>query len=291
MRSTFMLTLCFLLLIACGASAQLPPLPQVQVALVDMEGRRTPIGQLPISVFAPRVSPDGKELLYDDQVDGQLWVAKLADFASKRRVGSGNSRGPYWSIDGKRIFFITDFEREEALFWRAADGSGTPEFLSKPVRAPESRSPQNILSFITLGTAGDYDIWTLNLATKERTPFYGIPRSAQHSSHFSPDGKWIAYASAETGRLEVYVRAFAASSPPVQVSRNGGEHPLWSPDQKTLYFDVNHRMYATSISTGPTFTASTPRELPILGFVQGPLRRQYDLMPDGKQFLMMFNTP
>jgi Tol biopolymer transport system component len=287
MRSTLILALCFLLLMACGAAAQFT-LPQVQVALVDMEGKRTPVGQLPISVFAPRVSPDGKEVLYDDQLDGQLWVAKLSDFASKRRVGNGNSRGPYWSIDGKHIFYITDYEREEALFWRAADGTGTPEFLSKPVRAPESRSPQNILSFITLGSAGDYDIWTLNLTTKERTTFYGVTGSAQHSSHFSPDGKWIAYASAESGRLEVYVRSFPPSTPPVQVSRNGGEHPLWSPDQKTLYFDVNRRMYAAAITTSPTGTASAPKELPIQGFVQGPLRRQYDLTPDGKQFLMMF---
>ena len=110
----------------------------------------------------------------------------------------------------------------------------------------------------------------------------------QTDARLSPDGRWIAYVSAESGRLEVYVRPFPAGTPAVQVSHNGGGHPLWSPDQKELYFDNNGRMFAVSINTVPTFTAAAPRELPIQGFVQGPLRRQYDLTPDGKQFLMLF---
>jgi Tol biopolymer transport system component len=261
-----------------------------QLALVDREGHRTVLGTVPGRTFAPRVSPDGKEVVFDTQDDSQLWIAKLSDVGAKRRLSTGGSnRGPLWSADGKRIFYITDYQNEEALFWRAADGSGTPEFLSKPVRAPESRSPQNaLLSFITLKSGGDYDVWTYSLTTKQRTPLIVVPGTPQHSSHFSPDGKWIAYVSAETGQLEVYVRPFPAGTPAVRISRSGGGHPLWSPDQKELFFDNSSRMYATAINASGPFTAATPKELPIQGFIQGPLRRQYDLMPDGKQFLMMF---
>lgn len=268
------------------------PQSSLQLMLVDHSGRRTPVGSVPAATFAPRVSPDGREVIFDTQDDGQLWIAKLTDLASKRKLSTGGSnRGPLWSGDGKRIFYITDDGNQEALFWRAADGSGVPELLTEPARAPESWSPQaSLLSFITLNVGGDYDVWTYSVETKRRNPFVVVPGTPQHSSHFSSDGKWLAYVSAETGRLEVYVRPFPAGEPHVQVSRSGGGHPLWSPDQKELYFDNNSRMFVVDINAATTFVAGTPKELPIQGFVQGPLRRQYDLMPDGKQFLMLFRN-
>lgn len=144
------------------------------------------------------------------------------------------------------------------------------------------------LSYITLRAGGDYDVWTYSSTTKHVTPFVVMPGTAQHSSHFSPDGRWIAYASAETGRLEIYVRPFPAGTPAVRVTSGGGEHPLWSPDQRELFFDVGGRLFAVPIKVEPSFSAGNPVALPITGYIQGPLRRQYDLMPDGKQFLMMF---
>jgi Tol biopolymer transport system component len=262
----------------------------IQLVLIDREGHRTPVGALPPATFAPRISPDGQEIVFDTQNDGQLWIAKLSDVATKRQLSTeGTNRGPMWSGDGKRILYITDYQGAEALFWRATDGTGTPELLTTPARAPESWSPRTPgFSFITLAAAGDYDIWTFALADKRRVPFANIPGSPQHSSHYSPDGRWIAYVSAETGRLEVYVRPAAGPDAAIQVSKNGGGHPLWSPDQKELYFDNAGQMFAVEISAEPSFRAATPVALPISGFIQGPLRRQYDLMPDGKHFLMMF---
>jgi eukaryotic-like serine/threonine-protein kinase len=264
--------------------------PGVQLVLVDREGHRTPVGPLPAATFAPRISPDGLEVVFDTQNDGNIWIAKVSDIEAQRRLTSeGINRGPMWSGDGKRILYITDDRGEEALFWRAADGTGTAELLTKPARAPESWSPRSPgFSFITLAAAGDYDVWTFSLSDKRRVAFANISGSPQHSSHYSPDGRWIAYVSAETGRLEVYVRPAVGSDAAVQVSKTGGGHPLWSPDQKELYFDNGGQMYAVAITTSPSFKAAAPAALPITGFIQGPLRRQYDLMPDGKHFLMMF---
>jgi eukaryotic-like serine/threonine-protein kinase len=262
----------------------------IQLVLVDREGHRTPVGTLPQATFAPRISPDGQEIVFDTQNDGQLWIAKLSDVAARRRLSmEGSNRGPMWSGDGKRILYITDDQGAEALYWRAADGTGTPELLTKPARAPESWSPRTPgFSFITLAAAGDYDVWTFSLTDKRRVAFANIPGSPQHSSHYSPDGRWIAYVSAETGRLEVYVRPAVGTDAAVQVTKTGGGHPLWSPDQKELYFDNAGQMFVVAVSTEPSFKAATPVALPISGFIQGPLRRQYDLMPDGKHFLMMF---
>ncbi len=284
------LTLCVLLALLAVASQNLSLQLDNQLTLVDRAGARTPVGPVPGRTFAPRISPDGSEVVFDTQDDGALWIAKLSNVAAKRKLSTGGSnRGPVWSVDGKRILYITDYQNEEALYWRAADGTGTPEQLARPVRAPESLSPKGTeLSFITLMPGGDYDVFTFSFETKQKTPFIVVPGSPQHSSHFSPDGKWIAYVSAQTGRLEVFVRPFPAGTPAVQVTTSGGEHPQWSPDQKELFFDSGNRMYAVAISTDRAFTAATPVALPITGFIQGPLRRQYDLMPDGKHFLMMF---
>jgi len=262
----------------------------VQLDLVDREGHRTPVGPMPAATFAPRISPDGLEVVFDTQDDGSLWIAKLSDITAKRQLTTeGINRGPMWSGDGKRILYITDDQGAEALFWRPADGTGTTELLTKPARAPESWSPRSPgFSFITLGSAGDYDVWTFSLSDRRRAVFANIPGSPQHSSHYSPDGLWIAYVSSETGRLEVYIRPSVGAGTAVQVTKAGGGHPLWSPDQKELYFDNGGQMYAIAITTEPSFKAEAPVALPITGFIQGPLRRQYDLMPDGKHFLMMF---
>jgi serine/threonine-protein kinase len=261
-----------------------------QLTLVDRAGMRTPVGPVPARTFAPRISTDGSEVVFDTQDDGAVWIAKLSNVAAKRKLSTGGSnRGPIWSADGKRILYITDYQNEEALYWRAADGTGTPEQLARPVRAPESLSPMGKeLSFITLMPGGDYDVWTYSFSTKQKMPFVVVPGSPQHSSHFSPDGKWIAYVSAQTGRLEVWVRPVPSGTPAVQVTTTGGEHPQWSPDQKELFFDSNDHMYAVAINTERGFTAAAPVALPITGFIQGSLRRQYDLMQDGKHFLMMF---
>jgi len=260
------------------------------LVLVDRTGRRTLIGVLPGSTFAPRISPNGRDIVFDTSDDGVIWIAPLSDVASRRRLTtSGRNRGPLWSGDGQRILYVTDFDREEALFWRPADGSGMPELLLKPVRAPESWSTAlQRFSFITLKEAGDYDVFTYSIGEKRATPFVTIPGSPQHSSSFSPDGRWIAYASGETGRLEVYVQPALGRGKSVQVTKNGGGHPLWSADRKELFFDNNGQMFMVSIRTQPALTIEEPVALPITGFVQGPLRRQYDLMPDGSAFLMLF---
>jgi serine/threonine-protein kinase len=281
-------------LLATGilTTAQGPPARrELQLTLVDREGRRTALGSVPGSTFAPRVSPDGRAVTFDTNDDGSIWVATLSDIASRRRLTTeGRNRGPMWSGDGKRILYVTDHEGAETLFWRLSDGSGTAELLTKPARAPESWPPgQRLFSFITFKQGGDYDIWTYSLDSRRPVVSVAVPGSPQHSSQFSPDGRWMAYVSGETGRLEVYVRRTTVEGAAIQVTTSGGGHPVWSPDQKELFFDNSGRMFVVSINpASPAFLTGQPRELPITGFLQGPLRRQFDLMPDGKHFLMLF---
>jgi serine/threonine-protein kinase len=121
------------------------------------------------------------------------------------------------------------------------------------------------------------------------TPLVDRPDSDQHSSRLSPDGRWIAYSSNETGRQEVWLEPVPTSGKRYRMTQSGGRHPLWSPDGRSLYFDQDGRMWRVALFLGAeTPKASEPKGLPIRGFQQGELRRQFDLLPDGRRFLMLF---
>lgn len=255
---------------------------QVRLVLVDLEGRQTPVGSLPARTFAIRVSPDGKRLTYD--ANGAVWVADLSNVDAPRQLAAG--RFPLWSADGERIVFAAGPTVSEALFIQRADGSDMAERISDG-RSPESWSaPNQTMSFIKFGTY--YTTWAYSLKDKKTVSVFDTPGVNQHSSMFSPDGKWIAYASTETGRFEVFVRPFPLTDAKFQITKDGGGHPLWSPDGKEIFVDKGGQIFAVGVQTSGTFSASPPVALPVMGFIQGVARRQYDLMPDGKRFLMMF---
>jgi Tol biopolymer transport system component len=286
-----------------GTMAYLPlPSNDVQLAYVDMKGVQTPAGLIPASTFAPRLSPDGKQATFDaydpQSMSYGIYVDDLANQRLRKLKAQGrDSRFSIWSPDGRAIIYISNPAAESSMYWQPADGSGTPERLLEYARAPEFWSAANrFLSFITLKTGAntaDYDIWTYSFETKKASPLIEIPKSAQHSSRFSPDGRWIAYISDETGRHEVFVQPFPLTGAKHQVTKNGGGHPLWSPDGKQLFFDKDQHMFSIQVQTQPAFSAGAPAALPIAGFIQAPgnNRRQYDITPDGKQFLMMFPMP
>jgi len=217
-------------------------LPQRQLAFVDFDGKMKPIRNVPASIFGPRISPDGKQVAYRD--GGAVWIVDLTRDAVPRRLTTEPGEGPIWSPDGLRIAYISIFNGQEALFWRKADGSGAAEMLVDRARAPEHWSAVNqVFSFITLvgpsGDGGDYDIWTYSPQTKKATPLIVLPPSAQSGSRFSPDGKWIAYESNESGRAEIYVEPLPRTGQRFRITKNGGSRPLWSLDSSKLYFDNN----------------------------------------------------
>ena len=109
-----------------------------------------------------------------------------------------------------------------------------------------------------------------------------MPRAAQ----FSPDGKWIAYQSAESGNLEVYLAPFPGPGPRIPVSAGGGESPIWSPDGSELFYTRGNRLMAVSITRGATLSVSAPRVL-FEGRFRGNLNTvtPFDISPDGRRFI------
>src|SRR5262249_7984440 len=143
------------------------------------------------------------------------------------------------------------------------------------------------ISFITLNN-GDYDVWRYSMTDKKATPLIQLAGSSQHSSRASPDERWLAYVSDETGRFEVYVQPLPTTGAKFQITKEGGEHPVWSPDGHELVYNRGDRLFSIPIKTEPTISAGAPAPLPITGFIQAAGRRQFDITTDGKQFLMLF---
>jgi Tol biopolymer transport system component len=271
--------------------------PDYELAYVDFNGIRKTIASVPYSVFAPRISPNGKMLAIDtdEGPDSAVYLMDLPGPSTMRRFTmKGENHYPIWSADGLRLLFISVRNGQPAIYSQAITGVGDAERLTETARAPESYSAVNqMLSYITLNTSGgnaDYDVWTYSFRDKKSAPLIQIKNSAQHSSRFSPDGKWIAYVSDESGRLETYVQPFPTNGTKIQITKNGGGHPLWSPDEKELYFDNANRLFKVAIQTTPKFAVGETVETAIKGFTEGPgnNRRQYDITPDGKSFIMMF---
>lgn len=273
---------CALFAVALTSAAAQQALPVFDLALIDRTGAITRIGKLPPGTFAPRLAPDGRQVVFDT-ADGSLWIASLAELGAPRRFGAG--RFPMWSADGQRLLFMSPTGTQ--LWWQAADGSGAPELIADNARAPEFWSnAAGVVTYITLNGASDYDIWTFSPAGRSSRPLIARATTAEMSSRLSPDGKWLAYQTNESGTFAAYVEPYPPNGSRTRVS-SGGERPVWSPDGREIFYDHNNMLYAVPVQTSPAVRVGQPVPLPVKGFVQGTGRRLWDLTPDGKQFLVM----
>jgi Tol biopolymer transport system component len=263
-----------------------------ELTLVDVNGTRKVLGPLPASVFAPRISPDGKRIAFEtrDPDAGRLWVAEMSNVAERRalpKTSAPMNWAPMWTPDGERLLFLASGDRPDAVYWRRADGSGEAEHLVDARSAEGWNGGGSVLRFLTLTGNRDYGISLLDMKSRTITPLIDLPGSAQHSSAVSPDGRWIAYASNETGRYEVWLEPLPRTTVRYRITSEGGSHPLWLPDGRSIYFDRDRQLFQLALNMDGPAPSGKPVPLPIKGFAQGEFRRQFDLMPDGRQFVVL----
>jgi Tol biopolymer transport system component len=207
---------------------------------------------------------------------------------------AGLNRRPVWTPDGRNIVFRSTNPAAPGLYWIRSDGSGEAQRLTdgKTEALPSSFSPDGKrLAFMANGNSGSEDIFTVpvegdsvhvHLGKPELflgTPFF------EGNPMFSPDGRWLAYDSNESGTFEAYVRPFPGPGAKWQVSTDGGSVPLWSRDGRELVYEaLDGRVMAVSYTAkGDFFDAEKPRawsEARLLSVYGGPV---YDLAPDGKR--------
>jgi serine/threonine-protein kinase len=225
-----------------------------------------------------------------DNVD--VWVYDWQRDAMTRLTFDFSAWWPIWSPDGKHIAFMSGGTSN--LYYMRADGAGAPVRLteSKNRQVPYSFSPDGKrLAFFEFNPKTGADIWTLPMEEAERdhpkvgkpAPFLVTPAD-ERTPMFSPDGRWIAYQSDESGRLEVYLRPFPGPGGKWQISTEGGDRPVWSNNGPELFYRSAEGMMVASYKVnGEAFVYDKPR----LWAPIKDLGMYFDLAPDGKRFAVL----
>ena len=274
--------------------------PEYPILSVSHQGATTTLWQQPGTYTSPAVSPDGTSLalsiLRDDNWD--VWVYDLERGVPTRLTfHEGYDGDQVWSPDGEYLVFNSDRGGRAGIFRKRADGSGEAEFIAELEEGslfPSSWSSDGKFLIGEASTSGN-DIWALSLEEGAELEMFLATEFGEISPAFSPDGRWIAYTSDESGTDEVYVRPFPAAGGKWQVSDEGGGNPLWSPDGRELYYRTNTGMMVVSVETeGGTFRAGKPSQLfegrfrgGVTGMAVSGFRFQdYDVLPSGEGFVM-----
>jgi Tol biopolymer transport system component len=285
----------------------------VTISWIEQTGLQPPMRSAPGDYFNLRFSPDGQRLAMEvgsNRGEGAIWTYDWArETMTRVTLGNGEDAYPVWSPDGKRIAFAA--QRDGALvpniYWQKADGSGHAERLIKSdtPQIPWSWHPSG--KFLTYQTAEDrvpeLNIGILPLDGNEATGWkVGRPSLILSESYaeafpaFSPDGTWLAYASDESGKPEVFVRPFPGLQSRTKVSVDGGVHPTWAPtgrgarEGRLFYVSLDAAIWVVSYQTiGDAFVADKPRLWAPAGVLL-PRARSFDLHPDGRRFAALKGT-
>jgi serine/threonine-protein kinase len=250
--------------------------PNSVVLRLDRQGAEKPL-PLPAAHYTrPCLSPDGKTLALQ-KCDGPS--CKLFLYDLERNVLSpltsepGRFFNPVWSPDGRRLAYSGFAVGAPTLFVKNADGSGRPQRLTnaptetrEAAEFPNSWSPDGrtiayiLVSRLVTGK-GERDVWLVSPDGKQtKRPWLESPY-AETAAAFSPDGRWMAYVSDESGRKEVYVRPFAGAGGRIKISSEGGAEPVWTRGGHEMLYRQGNQFLAVDIRTEPGLAAGTPRVL------------------------------
>jgi Tol biopolymer transport system component len=260
----------------------------------DIHGKKLGSVDEPREQLDPRIAPDGHAVVSsrpDNTGATDIWLHDLRRNVSTRLTSSpANELAPQWSEDSRSIAY-TSFDRSPGdIFVKRIDESGPGVRVVSDMRrkiVTDWSRDGNYIIYNVLTSGSEWDIEAYSLRDHKVIPLVHTIY-AETLGHISPDGRWLAYMSLETGRPEIYVQAFPTGTDRWQISGNGGVMPQWSPDGRELYFATpDNKLMSAAIHAGATFSADAPRFLfntPLKVSV-GVTRSQYDVARDGR-FLM-----
>jgi serine/threonine protein kinase/Tol biopolymer transport system component len=243
---------------------------------------------------SPALSPDGKRIAVArvDPSTGtrDIWVIDLARNVSSRfTFDKADDLNPLWSPDGSRIAYSSERKARNLrdLFWMAAGGAGTEELVLEngDNKALEDWSPDGKLLLFNVSSSYIAAV----PVTGDRKPFPVLKAEfRQDHARVSPDGRWIAYVSRESGKDEIFVQNFPPSGGKWQISNTGGTEPSWRRDGKELYFVSGSKFEAVDVrASGSTFEAGIPKQLFEVQLDPINRRNRYVPTPDGQRFLFV----
>jgi Tol biopolymer transport system component len=287
---------------AAAGTAGTVALPRTLV-WVDRQGREESISANPRAYTYPRISPDSTRVALDirDQENG-IWIWDLArETLTPFTLDPGLHTNPVWTPKGDRLVFSSEHGGNRNLFWQSADGTGGVHQLSESPnqQLPTSTSPDGTLVFTEV--EGVSSIMMVAMDTEHRVePLVQTSPFNARNGEVSPDGRWLAYDSTESGRVHIYVQPF----PNVNGGRwqvGLGIWPVWSRNSQELFYmttdgarDTGNTMMRVPVERGASWTARPPTPLFFagryfagVGANIGGNGRTYDVSPDGQKFLMI----
>ena len=260
------------------------------VQWLDAAGQARPLLAKPGDYLSPSVSPDGNRLAVTSA--GGIWVYESRRDTMTHLTFGGGQSYPVWTPDGRYIVF----QAREGMSWVRADGAGKPQVLihSSNAQFPFSFAADGKrLVYMELSPETGFDIWTAPLESDGAGLRAGKPQvflqTAFDERHgcLSPDGRWMAYTSNESGTYQVYVRAFSGGTAGAkwQISNGSGVYPVWSRTTRDLFFRTmdSQIMVAPYKVEGDSFAAEKPRLWSAKRLANVGLWRNYDLAADGKR--------
>jgi Tol biopolymer transport system component len=265
-----------------------PEGPQSQLAWVDRAGHRLTAPEL-ADVAEPSLSSDGTRVAVTRAVAGStdIWVVDRVRGSSRVTSDVSADLMPIWSPDGSAIVFASNRDGPADLYRTAPDQGGRAEmvFASTIVKHPNDWSRDGrLIVYEANDPETGWDLWVLPLGGKPRA-FLRTPL-AEHHGRFSPDGRWMAYVSNESGQNEVYVRSFPGAADQSKVSIGGGLEPRWRRDGRELFYVApDLKLMAVSVRPGAVFQTSLPAPL-FDSHMSGNGEWGYDVSPDGREFVL-----
>ncbi len=254
-----------------------------RMLMIDRAGKAEAIFEETTFIQAVAASPDGTRLALNvGGANDAIWVYELERKTMTRlSFRSGDARAPFWTPDGRAIVYGTTIPNGVASV--AADGSGKEEMLFESENETQAGawSPDGRTLIYQENVPGaGFDLWVLARQGGTREPFLAT-RFNERQPSFSPDGRWVAYTSTESGRDEVYVRPFPGPGGKWSVSTSGGSLPLWSRDGREIFYRRGSAVMAVPVRAGEAFAVGAPRLL-----FDGPYLA-YSVLPDKQRFVVV----
>ncbi|MEO8190046.1 MAG: protein kinase [Acidobacteriota bacterium] len=265
-----------------------------QLVWLDRSGKQLEVLGPPADYLRPRISRDGRRVamdIRDPTGQADIWIYDLSRRVSTRFTSEpADNVFPVWSPDGSRIVFESNRKGSDDLYQKVSSGTGNDEELlvqEGRLLVPTDWSSDGrfvVHNLIDSRTKRGWDLGIYSVAEKKSSVFLSTP-SSEANGRFSPDVRWLAYTSDESGRYEVYVRPFPGPGGKWQISTAGGGQPVWNPNGKEIFYaSADNKMMAVDVKTDSGFEAGTARALFELTLKSGT-GWKYDVSPDGQRFL------
>jgi serine/threonine-protein kinase len=264
-----------------------------KLAWISLDGRTEPVVPQSRSYLLPRLSPDERRVavLVQDGPMSDVWIYDRTLGTFSRLTSAQSVTSAEWSGDGSRILFTAaGGEETSSAAWaqRSSGGSPAEKLFDTPWSSPEATmSPDGHSLLVTSYRESTWDLFHVPLDSGRAARGYLTTTGNEGGAAFSPNGKWVALASDESGRFEVYVRSFPDPSSKIQISVSGGGEPRWSADGRRLYYRAGPLLLAARVAFSPTFTLLGRDTILSSTAVAGSASfdANYDVTRDGRHIL------